>query len=268
MQRAKPPLTRAAMNWPQFLPPIARDGDEFSLFGFDGWMQGRTMYGGLAACFAYSAVRLRWPDLPPLRGAQIDFIGPIEGKVTATTKVLRAGRNVTQVASELHCNGQTAQLASWIFGATKDANAINQRDPKSVNRVEDQPDVDGGLTHKPAFLDQFQVRGDRVDEGDIGFRRWMRLRERGDFDPVAELLLLGDGLPPGSMKAMQRMGPISSINWSLSIMDAEPTTRDGWWLLESASQHADGGYSTERLSMWNADGQQVMTGLQTVAIFG
>ena len=33
-------------------------------------------------------------------------------------------------------------------------------------------------------------------------------------------------------------------------------------------QHAAAGYSSERLRLWNADGRQVMDGLQSVAIFG
>ena len=37
---------------------------------------------------------------------------------------------------------------------------------------------------------------------------------------------------------------------------------------ENASQHADLGYSSERLRMWDADGKQVIEGLQCVAVFG
>jgi acyl-CoA thioesterase len=81
-------------------------------------------------------------------------------------------------------------------------------------------------------------------------------------------VLIGDVLPPGAMRAMQRQGPISSINWSFNLLDTQPTTRDGWWLSENASQHADQGYSSERLRLWNSEGKQVLDGLQSVAIFG
>ena len=99
-------------------------------------------------------------------------------------------------------------------------------------------------------------------------RRWARLTDREGLDPVSELVLLGDVMPPGAMRAMERPGPISSINWSFNLLDTEPTTTDGWWLSENASTHADNGYSSERLRLWNADGRQVMDGLQSVAIFG
>ena len=79
---------------------------------------------------------------------------------------------------------------------------------------------------------------------------------------------MGDVLPPGAMRVMKRQGPLSSINWSFNLLDTEPTTRDGWFLSENASQHADHGYSSERLRLWNADGHQVLDGMQSAAIFG
>ena len=95
-----------------------------------------------------------------------------------------------------------------------------------------------------------------------------RLTERSGLDPVSELILMGDVLPPGAMRAMQRQGPLSSINWSFNLLDSAPATRDGWWLAETASQHADAGYSSERLRLWNADGKQILDGMQCVAVFG
>jgi acyl-CoA thioesterase len=67
---------------------------------------------------------------------------------------------------------------------------------------------------------------------------------------------------------MRRQGPLSSINWSFNLLDPAPQTRDGWYLAETASDHADHGYSSERLRLWNADGEQVVAGMQAAAIFG
>ena len=85
---------------------------------------------------------------------------------------------------------------------------------------------------------------------------------------ASELILLGDVLPPGAMRAMRRQGPISSINWSFNLLEPAPTTRDGWWLSENASQHAAAGYSSERMRLWNTEGKLVLEGMQLVAIFG
>ena len=88
------------------------------------------------------------------------------------------------------------------------------------------------------------------------------------LDPISDLVLLGDTLPPGAMRTMQRLGPISSINWSFNVLDPEPRTQDGWWLGENASEWADHGYSSERLRLFSADGRQVLSGMQSVAVFG
>ena len=71
-----------------------------------------------------------------------------------------------------------------------------------------------------------------------------------------------------SMRAMRRQGPLSSINWSFNLLDPAAKTRDGWFLAEAASDHADHGYSSERLRLWNYDGEQVLAGMQAAAIFG
>ena len=75
-------------------------------------------------------------------------------------------------------------------------------------------------------------------------------------------------MPPGAMRIMQRMGPISSINWSFNVLEPEAPITDGWYLAENASQHADAGYSSERLRMWDSAGRQMLDGLQCVAVFG
>jgi hypothetical protein len=42
---------------------------------------------------------------------------------------------------------------------------------------------------------------------------------------------IGDALPPGAVRAMERRGPISSINWSLTLLgDARKrATAGGCW---------------------------------------
>ena len=96
----------------------------------------------------------------------------------------------------------------------------------------------------------------------------MRLKDRSGLDPQAELVGIGDALPPGSARAMERMGPISSITWAFTLLGDVPETRDGWWLLETRSNHMGNGFSSETLRLWNSEGVEVMHGLQSVAVFG
>jgi hypothetical protein len=42
----------------------------------ENWKQGRTAYGGLTAALLHAAIVNSYDNLPPLRTAQINFVGP------------------------------------------------------------------------------------------------------------------------------------------------------------------------------------------------
>ncbi|MEZ5681652.1 MAG: thioesterase family protein [Erythrobacter sp.] len=259
------------MSVANLLDPITAEGGATRFDNLDNWLQGRTTYGGASALIAYTAARRAFTDLPPLRAGQIAFVAPMGPEVELRREIVRQGRNVAQVRSEIWCEGRCTLTAFWLFGTGREPNAAHPAAP-----VADWPgppeDAELAMTGKgPSFImNNFEIR--RAQEmqgpGEPVVRRWARLTDRGEIDPVSELILLGDVLPPGAMRAMKRQGPISSINWSFNLLDTEPATRDGWWLSENASQHADNGYSSERLRLWNADGRQVLDGMQCVAVFG
>lgn len=234
-------------------------------------MQGRTVYGGASALLAYVAAIRKFPDLPPLRAAQIGFVAPVGTAVELRAEMTRQGRNVAQIRSEILCEGRVALTSMWLFGTGREPNGNHAALPLegATGTPEDGVPVDDRLA--PAFLkNNYEVRhtAEQVAPGVPIVRRWVRLHDRTALDPVEELILMGDTLPPSAIRIMQRPGPLSSINWSFNLLDPAPATRDGWWLVETASDHADHGYSSERLRLWNSDGRQMISGLQSVAIFG
>ncbi len=259
------------MSVAQFLAPISGQSASILLPDAENWMQGRTLYGGASALIAYTQAMRAFPDLPPLRAAQIGFVAPVGGEVELCASIVRQGRNVTQLRSEIHCQGQLALTAFFLFAEAREANAVHPAE-KPIDFPPSPDDTDDVMSDKgPSFLrNNFEIRRaqDTRGPGHPIVRRWARLKDRSELDPISELILLGDVLPPGAMRAMQRQGPISSINWSFNLLDTDPQTVDGWWVSENASQHADHGYSSERLRLWNTMGQQVIDGLQSVAIFG
>ena len=252
---------------------VRPEGGPATLSGAGSWLQGRTLYGGASALIAYTAAIRAFDDLPPLRGAQIAFIAPLGGELEIRRQMLRRGRNVAVVRSELWSEGNCALTATWLFGAAREANAAH---PAAIAPASGAPEDGEDAAHPlaPAFIrGNFDLRRARRPTGADGsgaptIRQWVRLRESHALDPVSEIVLIGDVLPPGAARAMQRPGPISSVNWSFNLLAPAPTTREGWWLAETASQHADHGYSSERLRLWNASGQQVLEGMQCVAVFG
>ena len=259
------------MSVADLIEPISGKNGPVKLGASESWMQGRTFYGGASALIAYTQAIRAIPDLPPLRAAQIGFVAPFGQEVELSAEIVRQGRNVTQVRSEIYSDGKLALTTFWLFGGAREANAVHS--PSTAEPWPGQPEENEPVSIKrgPAFLrENFELRRAQEDRGPGApiVRRWFRLKERDTLDPVSSIILLGDTLPPGAMRAMQRQGPISSINWSFNLLDPEPTTRDGWWLGETRSEHADSGYSSERLTMWNTDGAQVISGMQSVAIFG
>ena len=235
------------------------------------WMQGRTLYGGASALVAYTMATRAFADLPPLRSAQIGFVAPVGEEIELTAQIVRQGRNVTQVRSEILSDGKVALTAFWLFGTARDPNGA-----RAADAVADWPGApqDNPIAMKgqgPSFIqNNFEIRYGQAKDAERGatVRRWARLTEDHNLDPVGKLVLMGDVNPPGAMRIMERMGPISSINWSFNVLDPETQSEGGWYLAENASQHADSGYSSERLRMWDTDGRQVLDGIQNVAIFG
>lgn len=259
------------MTIASLLEPITGQPGAVRLDHACDWMQGRTMYGGASALIGFTMAQRAFPDLPPLRAAQVGFVAPLGEDIALSAEIVRQGRNVTQVRSEIHSDGKVALTAFWLFAAEREANAL-----RPANPLENPPSAPEGsgvamAGQAPSFIqNNFDIRHGQTKEGDHGatIRRWARLTEEHDLDPVSKLVLMGDVMPPGAMRIMTRMGPISSINWSFNVLDPHTQSEGGWYLAENASQHADAGYSSERLRMWDAKGRQVIDGLQCVAVFG
>ena len=259
------------MTIASLLEPVTGQPGPARLAHAGEWMQGRTLYGGASALVAYTMATRAFPGLPPLRAGQIAFVAPVGEDIALSAEIVRQGRNVTQVRSEIRSAGQVALSAFWLFGEGREANALHEAAPPEdwPGPPEDNAVVNHSFA--PSFIQSnFELRYGQTKGADHGaaVRRWARLTEKHDLDPVSCLVLMGDVMPPGAMRAMQRVGPISSINWSFNVLDPESRSRDGWYLAENASQHADAGYSSERLRMWDANGRQVLDGIQCVAVFG
>ncbi len=259
------------MTIASLLEPVTGNPGPARLAHADNWMQGRTLYGGASALVAYTMATRAFADLPPLRAGQIGFVAPVGEEVELTAEIVRQGRNVTQVRSEIHSYGKLALTAFWLFAAAREANAVRAADAPDDWPGGPEDSAPAMTGQAPAFIqNNFDVRYGQSKNADHGatIRRWARLTEDHDLDPVSKLVLMGDVMPPGAVRIMERPGPISSINWSFNVLDPETRSENGWYLAENSSRHADVGYSSERLRMWDAAGKQVLEGLQCVAVFG
>ena len=260
----------AALTLAQLAQRLEQQGECFVLHGASGWMQGRTMYGGASSYIAYLAALRSFPDLPPLRAAQIGFIGPVGEDVEARVAMLRTGKSVSHVETTLWCEGALVHRTTWLFGRAREGNGAVPAGRLDALPAPETCEVVPQRLNVPGFTERMELHfaGPPETARHPVVRRWVRLRDREALDPMAELIAIGDALPPGAIRAMERRGPLSSINWSLTVLGSDFATRDGWWLLETASNHMADGFSSETLRLWNTEGVEVMRGLQSVAIFG
>ncbi|MGN6619448.1 MAG: thioesterase family protein [Sphingomonas sp.] len=232
------------------------------------WMQGRTTYGGLSSALALHAAQLLEADLPPLRSAQISFIGPLAGAVTVTATRLRRGRTAAFIQSDITSEAGLGYRATFVFMAGQPSRiALDQA--AGHDRAPPAPDAklytgpDEFFTGNFNFLDLKDP-----DLGPAELLRWARLRDANGIDPMVQLMAVADALPPAAFKLLGNVqAPVSSLTWIVNLLTPEPVTRDGWWLLRARADQALDGCSSQAMAIWNADGQRVAEGMQSVAIF-
>lgn len=231
-----------------------------------GWMQGRTSYGGLSTALALTAARALADDLPPLRTAQISFVGPLAGRVTASAAMLRRGRNAAFVRADVRGEAGIGLTATFVFMGAQPSAIDHVALPAPQPLPEDIDSIRRGP--EGLFIRNFEFAG-RADPDFAGTEivRWVRLADRSGLDPVTELVAVADVLPPGAFALTRERGPISSMTWLANLLTPAPTTRDGWWLLRTTPDYARNGCSSQTMTIWNADGTPVASGMQSVALF-
>lgn len=260
------------MGLPAILAASEPIEDGFRAVIPEDWHQGRTAYGGFSAALALSAAMRAGQGLPPLRSAQISFIGPLFGEVEAHARPLRSGKNATWVSAEIVRDGQAGLSASFVFmGPVESELHLNdQRAPDDLIPVDEARPLEF-REHSPTFLRRhFDVRFalPRSGEKRPELSWWVKLKDRDGLDPMRELLLIADALPPGVMPLLRPQVPVSSMTWLCNLLTPEPKTQDGWWLLRSTGDYSEKGCSSQRMAIWNTQGMPMAVGMQSVAVFG
>lgn len=251
------------------LDGLAEDGEDFLIDAPDGWTQGRTLYGGMTAALCAEAARRRFPELAPLRSAQFAFTGPAAGRLSFRPALIRQGRSSAFVAVDGVAEGGHAVRALLAFGADRESGVRhNAAAPPKVAA----PEACAPFFEAPrgGFFQNFEMRlaaGARpLSPGaDPAFSVWVRHLDDAGVDPAVSLLALADSLPPAAMVAFPAPAPISTVTWSVDIL--QPLERGDWRLLSSVSEQACDGYALQAMSLWSDAGRRLAVGRQAVAIF-
>jgi acyl-CoA thioesterase len=234
------------------------------------WAQGRTLYGGMTAALAWAMATRAFPSLPPLRSAQVAFVGPAAGNLTIAPRLIRQGRSAAFV--QVSVGGDAGPAAECLFscGAPRDSAVHHAAPPAPEVPVPDAcPALFGGAPG-PDFARNFDMRlaaGNRpLGQGDPEFTCWTRFTRSQAVDPLTGLIALADALPPAAMVSFPAPAVISSMTWSIEV-DALPTDADAWFLQRSAAEDSADGYSRQLMTLWDENGRRLFAARQTVAIF-
>jgi len=249
----------------------AADGDASMTVG-DEWMQGRSLFGGLQAAIGWLAMRTLVPEPMPLRTLQMTFIEPVpSGRVAATARVLRAGKNTLHVEARLENSAglQASMLA--VFGSGRAS--VVRRDlpaPAPPGPRRRMPFV-AGMT--PSFMQQFDVDlvGGALPFSNTHVHNVAFQLGLHDAGPATEahVLVIADFVPPVALSWMPKPVPGSSLTWMLELLDADfaaQPLRD--WRLESEMLAARDGYTSQSTTLWTPDGTPVALSRQSMVVFG
>ena len=237
----------------------------------ENWMQGRTTYGGMSAALCYQAVSNDFPGLPPLRSAQINFIGPAGGDVSVTTKVMRQGKSVSFISAEMSGEKGLATQAVFCFGSSRESR-LNQdftKAPKVPSVEQSENFFASGFG--PSFANNYDcllAKGGHPISGSNAHEHfiWVRHKDK-NANNLAALIGLADMPPPAVLPMFKEFAPISSMTWMMNFLQQDISTQDGWWLMRSAAEHARDGYSSQDMQVWNKAGDLIIAARQNVAVF-
>lgn len=260
-------------NYSELMQDFRASAPAYKIEVGDNWKQGRTAFGGLTAALLLEAVQNDYPDLPPLRTLQVNFIGPAEGEIQVSHKLLRKGKNNVSFYAEANSDLGNGTHALMTFGVGRDMQRDMDYPVKQIDvQPEDLPFVQSP-PEAPRFLDNMDrrwVSGPRFMDGSDtpDVLVWGRLAdEKARAGGMTPLILLTD-TPPAALTFIK--GPVralSSMNWNINMLTDDYTTRDGWWLMRSATRFVKDGYSSQLIQVWNSEGRRVMDAMQHQAIF-
>ena len=243
------------------------------------WMQGRAIYGGLSTALCLDGVLKQVEDLPPLRSASVNFVGPASEEVNVRCMVLRRGRSVAFVQAELIGDQGLITHVVFSFGAARESKLdevyLASREISNPESAEPFFPGDkmkpGGPEGRPAFTQHFEtrlVKGNRPFSGAAypSFEVWVKHKDATATD-ITALVALADMPPPGILPVFKTIAPISSMTWMFNILEENLASDSGWWFLTVQSEHAKQGYSSQNMSIRNDKGDLVLVGRQNVALF-
>jgi acyl-CoA thioesterase len=261
-------------TYTRLLSEIKVEDRRASLVLTSDWLQGRSAFGGWQAALAVQAMRAVVGNDIALRSLQSNFIAPVPvGAVSATAEVLRQGKSVAQLEARILVDGKVAFIAIGIFGVVRQTLITEQTIAPTASGIpedgQDWPDEDG---QRPAFSRNFDYRWGRGTgpySGSVHRDGQIYVRFRDDaVRSEAHLICVADAIPPSGLSRLTSPSPLSTINWTLELINTiNDEEREDWLRFDTSLTAAFDGYSWENTAIWSDKGRLLALSRQCVAVF-
>ena len=243
-----------------------------------GWLQGRTIYGGLVAGMMMQKAVVAIADpLKRLLSTSVTFVGPVQqAPVQLSAEILRQGKSVTTVEVRLWQDEAVQSILIASFGTQREsAISVQQERVAPVFPAPEQLNV---AQHHPLApecfgqMDLVWVDGQYPCSGSMkpDFSGWMRfnpdLHENREMT-VADLMVAFDMWPPGVLPMFNSMAPASSLTWHVTYVHPLNNYLQDWFKYKVFTDYAAEGYSTEYAHLWDAENRLIAISRQTVTVF-
>lgn len=244
----------------------------------EGWLQGRTIYGGFAAAMLMQkALSVVQDPAKQLLSCHITFVGPIQqDRVQLTAEILREGKSVTTVEVRLWQNEAVQTLLVASFGAKRHSKiSVN---PQQQAPDFSAPDVNNIFPLHPLIPQCMHHMQLCYVEGQLpctasttpDFSGWMRFHPEKHPNramTLPDLVIAFDMWPPGVLSMLTSIAPASSLTWQITYLAPLENQLHDWMKYQVKTEAAEDGYSHERAYLWDANNRLIAIAHQTVTIF-
>ena len=238
------------------------------------WSQGRSLYGGIAAALAVTAMRKQVAADRSLRSLMISFVGPLApGKSKVETRVLRQGGNVTQTSAEIIQHGEVQLQALAAYGKPRQGLAAEVDHGFVADRPErDTPLREQDAKRMPGFLKFYKGRwmeGGTPFSGDVKntIRIWAAQSADMTEFPDEAVVVIADIPPPVLLNRLTTRTPSSSLSWSLEFVAPPEQIGTRWFQLIFELEAAADGYTQQTGKIFSEDGRLAALSRQTMVYF-
>lgn len=243
-----------------------------------GWLQGRTLYGGLAAAMMMQKAVTHINDpAKHLLSCSVTFVGPIQqAKVRLSAEILRQGKSVTTIEVRLWQDDAVQSILIASFGMSRDSEIQVQQQAQAPDYAAPEQlfQIPAGYG-MPDCYDHFEVAWADVNlpcsaSSRPDFGGWCRFHPEKHCNReflVADLMAIFDIWPPGVLPMFKNMAPASSLTWTVTYVHPVQHQLHDWFKYKVFTDYAADGYTTEHAYLWDAENRLIAMARQTVTVF-